>query len=152
MGLVFISAGTTVPHFLSSIIVAKEGQGDMAICNAIGSNIFNIFMGLGFPWFLYIISHGGDAYRTPSLEGNSAIVPICLLFGYVWVLPITLLVTGWKLYPMIGRFLIGMHVAFLVWSLCTNCINGAPALKLNGWEDSAGCDIYAEGYQPASGD
>lgn len=154
MGLVFISAGTTVPDFLSSIIVAKEGQGDMAICNAIGSNIFNIFMGLGFPWFLYIISHGGEAYRTPSLEGNSAIVPICLLFGYVWVLPITLLLTGWKLYAGIGRFLIGMHIAFLVWCLLTACINGAPLLKLNGWEESAGCGDYgghgSSSYLPPS--
>ena len=36
MGIVVISAGTTVPDCLSSILVAKKGEGDMAVCNAIG--------------------------------------------------------------------------------------------------------------------
>ena len=89
-------------------------------------------------------------YKSAALEGNSAIVPICLLFGYVWVLPITLLVTGWKLYPGIGRFLIAMHVAFLVFSLLTNCINGPPALEIPGWEESAGCGAYAGLMPPAA--
>merc|ERR1711920_666913 len=44
MGMVVISAGTTVPDCLSSIIVSRAGQGDMAVCNAIGSNIFNILI------------------------------------------------------------------------------------------------------------
>lgn len=135
MGLVFISAGTTVPDFLSSIIVAKEGQGDMAICNAIGSNIFNIFAGLGLPWFLYTVVHG-KAYVSPALQGNSAIVPIVLLFAYVWVLPIVMVASGWKLYAKVGIFLICMHIAFLVFALLTNSINADPVIKLPGWDDA----------------
>ena len=40
----------------SSMIVAREGLGDMAISNSIGSNVFNICLGLGIPWFLYTLS------------------------------------------------------------------------------------------------
>jgi Ca2+/Na+ antiporter len=47
---VVIAAGTSVPDALSSILVAKNGQGDMAVANVLGSNVFNIFMGLGLPW------------------------------------------------------------------------------------------------------
>ena len=32
--------------------VAGRRQGDMAVSNAIGSNVFDILLGLGFPWLL----------------------------------------------------------------------------------------------------
>merc|ERR1711977_704627 len=50
MGLVFLAAGTSIPDALGSIAVAKQGEGDMAVANALGSNIFDILMGLGVPW------------------------------------------------------------------------------------------------------
>ena len=39
MGLTFIAAGVSVPDALSGIAVVKEGHGDMAVSNAIGSNV-----------------------------------------------------------------------------------------------------------------
>ena len=53
MGLTFIAAGTSVPDLLSSVIVAKQGQGDMAVSSSIGSNIFDVCIGLPLPWFIY---------------------------------------------------------------------------------------------------
>lgn len=58
MGLVFIAAGTSVPDALSSVAVGKSGQGDMAVANVLGSNIFNILLGLGLPWFLKAVASG----------------------------------------------------------------------------------------------
>jgi solute carrier family 24 (sodium/potassium/calcium exchanger), member 5 len=55
MGLVFIAAGTSVPDALSSIAVGKSGMGDMAVANVLGSNIFNILIGLGLPWLLKVL-------------------------------------------------------------------------------------------------
>jgi Ca2+/Na+ antiporter len=36
-------------------VVARKGLGDMAISNALGSNVFSVLVGLGLPWFLYPI-------------------------------------------------------------------------------------------------
>lgn len=52
MGLVVLAAGTSIPDALSSIVVAKSGDGDMACANAVGSNVFNIFLGIGLPMVL----------------------------------------------------------------------------------------------------
>jgi Ca2+/Na+ antiporter len=49
MGLVVLAAGTSIPDTLSSVMVAKRGLGDMAVANAVGSNVFNIFLGIGLP-------------------------------------------------------------------------------------------------------
>ena len=40
MGLTFLAAGTSVPDLLTSVIVARQGKGDMAVSSSIGSNIF----------------------------------------------------------------------------------------------------------------
>ena len=52
VGIVILSAGTSVPDAVSSVLVAREGKGDMAVANVLGSNVFNIFLGLGLPWFI----------------------------------------------------------------------------------------------------
>eukprot|EP00549_Striatella_unipunctata_P000160 CAMPEP_0118673494 /NCGR_PEP_ID=MMETSP0800-20121206/353_1 /TAXON_ID=210618 ORGANISM="Striatella unipunctata, Strain CCMP2910" /NCGR_SAMPLE_ID=MMETSP0800 /ASSEMBLY_ACC=CAM_ASM_000638 /LENGTH=687 /DNA_ID=CAMNT_0006568563 /DNA_START=50 /DNA_END=2110 /DNA_ORIENTATION=- len=53
MGLTFLAAGTSVPDLLSSVIVARRGEGDMAVSSSIGSNIFDILVGLPIPWMAY---------------------------------------------------------------------------------------------------
>ncbi|XP_028513776.1 sodium/potassium/calcium exchanger 1 isoform X2 [Exaiptasia diaphana] len=55
MGLVVIAIGTSVPDALSSILVARDGFGDMAVSNAIGSNVFDIDLGLGLPFVIRIL-------------------------------------------------------------------------------------------------
>lgn len=37
-------------------------MGDMAVSNSIGSNIFDILLGLGFPWALrtLVVEHGSS--------------------------------------------------------------------------------------------
>lgn len=48
IALTVLAAGTSIPDLLSSVIVAKQGRGDMAVSNAIGSNIFDFVLGWAF--------------------------------------------------------------------------------------------------------
>merc|ERR1712072_158174 len=75
MGLVVIAAGTSVPDALSSVLVAKNGQGDMAVANVLGSNVFNIFLGLGLPWFLKTLIDG----KPLKLPADEPIVQSCIV-------------------------------------------------------------------------
>lgn len=61
MGLTFVAAGVSIPDALSSMAVIKEGYGDMAVSNAVGSNVFDILICLGLPWLIQttIIDAGG---------------------------------------------------------------------------------------------
>lgn len=61
MGLTFVAAGVSIPDALSSIAVIKEGHGDMAVSNAVGSNVFDILVCLGLPWLIQttILDPGG---------------------------------------------------------------------------------------------
>merc|ERR1719378_1187591 len=52
MGLVFLAAGTSIPDAFGSLAAARKGEADMAVSNALGSNIFDILCGLGLPWLI----------------------------------------------------------------------------------------------------
>lgn len=47
VGLTIVSIGTSLPELVTSIVAARKNEVDMALGNAIGSNIFNILMVLG---------------------------------------------------------------------------------------------------------
>ncbi|MHC5176041.1 calcium/sodium antiporter [Serratia rhizosphaerae] len=52
VGLTMIAVGTSLPELATSIAGALKGEGDMAIGNIIGSNIFNMAIVLGVPALL----------------------------------------------------------------------------------------------------
>ena len=47
IGLTIVAMGTSLPELMTSIVAARKNEVDMALGNAIGSNIFNILMVLG---------------------------------------------------------------------------------------------------------
>lgn len=47
VGLTIVSIGTSLPELVTSIVAARKNEVDMALGNAIGSNIFNFLMVLG---------------------------------------------------------------------------------------------------------
>jgi Ca2+/Na+ antiporter len=92
MGLIVLAAGTSVPDMISSIVVAKAGKGDMAVANAVGSNTFDLLLGLGAPWLLRTISDGPIEVPTEKLGETIIILSLCLV-GYVAILA----KSGWTL-------------------------------------------------------
>ena len=68
MGLIIIAAGTSVPDALSSVLVARNGQGDMAVANVLGSNVFNILLGLGCPWLIKALASPDMRVTLPASE------------------------------------------------------------------------------------
>ena len=58
VALTILAGGSSVPEMISSAVVSKQGRGDMAISNAIGSNIFDVLLSLGIPLLIYNIAVG----------------------------------------------------------------------------------------------
>lgn len=58
--LVFAAAATSVPDTVLSVKDAMRGDYDDALSNAIGSNTFDITVGLGLPLLLYTLIFGVD--------------------------------------------------------------------------------------------
>ncbi|KAG7398540.1 hypothetical protein PHYBOEH_010904 [Phytophthora boehmeriae] len=112
MGLTIIAAGTSIPDALSSILVARDGHGDMAVSNALGSNVFDILFGLGLPFLLSNVVYS----ETVPVSGDDLDVSIAILFAVLLFVVAVLVLSRWKLYPLACGFLLMLYVGYVVFS------------------------------------
>ena len=117
IALTVIALGTSVPDLIASIIVAKQGRPGMAINNAIGSNIFDILIGLGLPFLLLFIF---SEARTVSVNNSNLSVSFWLLIGSIVILFVGLLASKWKTKRQAGWLLIFLYLFYLVYQ--TACV------------------------------
>ncbi len=109
VALTVLAAGTSVPDLLSSLIVAKQGRGDMAVSNAVGSNIFDILFCLGFPWLIILfVKQEPIAVQTENLISS-----VLLLFATVISILFILIARNWWLGRRAGIVLIAAYVAYI---------------------------------------
>ncbi|XP_070542505.1 sodium/potassium/calcium exchanger 2-like [Ptychodera flava] len=118
MGLTVLAAGTSIPDLITSVIVARKGLGDMAVSSSVGSNIFDITVGLPFPWILYAAIYSGSAVDVNS-EG--LFCSILLLFGMLMVVIITIAANRWKMTKILGMTMFFMYIVFLTISVLLEC-------------------------------
>ncbi|KAI9992558.1 hypothetical protein PInf_017986 [Phytophthora infestans] len=112
MGLTIIAAGTSIPDALSSILVAREGRGDMAVSSALGSNVFDILFGLGLPFFLSNLVY----HETVQVSGDDLDISIAILFAVLLFVVVVLVTSRWKLYPLACALLLMLYAAYVVFS------------------------------------
>jgi len=110
MGLTVLSAGTSVPDAISSIVVAQRGLGDMAISNALGSNVFDILLGLGFPYFLSALMEGKPVMMCTD---DVVVYLVCLVVVLIIVVG-TFAAFKFALRPIMGIILISTYVLFFL--------------------------------------
>ena len=110
IGLTVLAAGTSLPDTLSSVIVARQGLGDMAVANAIGSNVFNVLFGLGFPWCLWILISGEKIVVPVSGLRENAFT--MLLVGIFYMSVFTF--RGFHMTSDLGRAFIAVYAAYVL--------------------------------------
>jgi len=111
MGLTVLAAGTSVPDLLSSVIVARRGQGDMAVSSSVGSNIFDILVGLPFPWILYSAVYKGEPVL---IEAEGLLRSLLILIGMLVLVVGSVHFQGWRLTKVLGGIMFFFYIAFLV--------------------------------------
>ncbi|KAL1523440.1 hypothetical protein AB1Y20_018380 [Prymnesium parvum] len=113
MGVTVLAAGTSVPDAIGSLLVARDGQGDMAVSNAIGSNVFDILLGLGLPWSLSCIAYGIPvAVDAENLEPMSII-----LFSTLAAVYGVTIFSGFKLTKCVGAIFFSFYFLFVAYNL-----------------------------------
>lgn len=113
ISLTILAGGTSVPDLISSLIVARKGRGDMAVSNAVGSNTFDIFIGLGLPWLLYLLITGTDV----TVGTENLLSSILLLFFTVIALLFLLILQRFKIGKKSGYFLVGLYIIYVIYKV-----------------------------------
>ncbi|XP_032035906.1 sodium/potassium/calcium exchanger 4 isoform X2 [Hylobates moloch] len=115
MGITFLAAGTSVPDCMASLIVARQGLGDMAVSNTIGSNVFDILVGLGVPWGLQtmVVNYGS----TVKINSRGLVYSVVLLLGSVALTVLGIHLNKWRLDRKLGVYVLVLYAIFLCFSI-----------------------------------
>ena len=103
IGLTIVSIGTSLPELVTSIVAAKKNEVDMALGNAVGSNIFNILMVLGIASAI-----------SPITLIRENIIDLCVLIVFtvcVWIFAATKKRIG----KVEGFCMIALYVAYAIY-------------------------------------
>ncbi|CAL8245753.1 unnamed protein product [Lota lota] len=114
MGLTILAAGTSIPDLITSVIVARKGLGDMAVSSSVGSNIFDITIGLPVPWLMYSLSHSNQPIAVSS---NGLFCAIVLLFLMLLFVIISIAACRWRMSRSLGLTMFVLYFLFLVLSV-----------------------------------
>ncbi len=110
MGLTFLAAGTSVPDLLTSVLVAMKGEGDMAVSSSIGSNIFDVTVGLPLPWLIFCLVKQKDVTVGAAGVGTSIVVLVLMLVAVVG----SVSAFGWKMSKNLGTTMFALYVVFVI--------------------------------------
>ncbi|XP_069480347.1 sodium/potassium/calcium exchanger 1 isoform X2 [Ambystoma mexicanum] len=114
MGLTILAAGTSIPDLITSVIVARKGLGDMAVSSSVGSNIFDITVGLPVPWFLFSMFNG---FSPVAVSSNGLFCAIVLLFLMLLFVIFSIAACKWKMNKFLGFTMFALYFVFLIVSV-----------------------------------
>ncbi|XP_039423129.1 sodium/potassium/calcium exchanger 2 isoform X2 [Corvus cornix cornix] len=114
MGLTILAAGTSIPDLITSVIVARKGLGDMAVSSSVGSNIFDITVGLPLPWLLYAVV---NSFTPVTVSSNGLFCAIVLLFIMLLFVILSIASCKWRMNKILGFLMFGLYFVFLIVSV-----------------------------------
>lgn len=112
IALTVLAIGTSVPDLFSSLIVAKQGRGEMAVSNAIGSNVFDILVGLGLPFLIVMLISGGNISAGGNIMGSTILLALSVV-----LLVLLLLFSRWKIGKVTGVILVTAYIIYVSYEI-----------------------------------
>ncbi|XP_054006556.1 sodium/potassium/calcium exchanger 4-like isoform X2 [Hylaeus anthracinus] len=86
MGITFLAGGGNIPELASIVILARQGDGNMAMSNTLGANILDILLCLGLPWLVKCLLTGSSVKIVSgalSYSVLSLVICIIILFTVI---------------------------------------------------------------------
>ena len=114
VAVILAAAATSVPDTIISMKDAKNGEYDDAVANALGSNIFDICVGIGLPLFVYCLMTGETISLATSDSGNVAELRVLLMAITVVIFGVLFLFSD-SLTRIHAVLIFSLYVCFVVY-------------------------------------
>ncbi|MEQ9258937.1 MAG: calcium/sodium antiporter [Roseovarius sp.] len=106
IGLTIVAIGTSMPELVTAVIAVRKGQGDVALGNVLGSNIFNLLGILGITALVQPMAVPPEIIRLDIWVMTGAAL-LLMVFAR----------TGWRIGRREGGLMLALYLAYLVWLL-----------------------------------
>lgn len=105
IGLTIVAVGTSLPELATSLLAASKGEGDLAVGNILGSNLFNILGVLGMA-----------SLAKPLISTGITYIDLTVLAGFTLIL-LPLAITQSRLDRWEGGVLLVAYVGYITYLL-----------------------------------
>ncbi len=102
IGLTLIAIGTSLPELATAVTAARHRHGDLALGNALGSNIFNILLVLGALVLIAPVQLAAEVLRFD----------LWIMVG-VTVLLFPIMLSGWRISRLEGALFLALYAAYI---------------------------------------
>lgn len=106
IGLTVVAIGTSLPELATSVVAAAKGERDIAVGNAVGSNIFNLLSVLGLS---AIIVPVGIPVSQAAISFDLPVMIAVALASF------PVFFTGGQIYRWEGFLFVGYYIAYTVY-------------------------------------
>ncbi|XP_015435279.1 PREDICTED: sodium/potassium/calcium exchanger 4-like [Dufourea novaeangliae] len=113
MGFTFLAAGGNMPELASIVILARQGDGNMAMSNTLGANILDILLCLGLPWTIKCLTTGNDVV----IQSGALAYSILSILGCIVILYAVIAFFKFHLNKKVGLICLLLYTIFLVFSI-----------------------------------
>ncbi|MCL7965318.1 MAG: calcium/sodium antiporter [marine benthic group bacterium] len=103
VGLTVVAVGTSLPEAATSVVAAWRGQGEIAVGNLVGSNLFNLLAILGVTGLV-----------GPVMRGQVSMVSFAVMIGLAVAL-VPLMRSGFEVSRREGAALLFAYAAYVYW-------------------------------------
>ena len=120
IGLTVVAFGTSLPELAATAVAAARGEGDMAVGNVVGSNIFNSLgivgvTGLAVPLDVNDAPAAGAAPGAAATQlGGTLNADLCVMLAAA-VLLLPLMRTGFRVTRAEGGLLLAGYAGYVAW-------------------------------------
>ncbi|MDR2535828.1 MAG: calcium/sodium antiporter [Treponema sp.] len=118
IGLTIVAAGTSMPELATSVVAAVRGERDIAVGNAIGSNIFNILAVLGLS--------GIVSFNPMIIDPKSVTTDIPVMIGVI-VLCLPIFAARQTLNRIWGVVFVLFYIVYTIYLIVSNQNNPEAA-------------------------
>lgn len=113
LGFTIAAAGTSFPNVFSGMVVSRQGRTTMAVSNALGANVQNVFLALAIPWSIQscFIEHGPFPMDVVGLKAQiiaiyATLCPVVFIFIFS-----SFTMPGWSGYVFLLTYVIYLVIA-----------------------------------------
>lgn len=113
LGFTIAAAGTSFPNVFSGMVVSRQGRTTMAVSNALGANVQNVFLALAIPWAIQscLINHGPFPMDVVGLKAQivaiyATLCPVVLIYIFS-----SFTMPGWAGYVFLITYAIYLVIA-----------------------------------------
>ena len=103
VGLTLVALGTSLPELATTVVAALRGEGEIALGNAVGSNIYNV---------LSVLGPAALAVPMASAGVGADVLAVMVGFG---LLTLLFLISGGRTRRWEGGVLLASYVGYLWW-------------------------------------